>query len=131
MGNRLCSSESEFAKLKADLEEAKAQALAHKKVTEGLNAEKGTLRSQVKQLWKPTLEGKTTLFLLWRWAVMSYCTRPRLFEERSQTRRRRPSLNSKFLRISKMPLVATMSWVSGTSGRELLLPSETSRTGRW
>jgi chromosome segregation ATPase len=50
VGNRLCSSESEFAKLKADLEEAKAQALAHKKVTEGLNAEKGTLRSQVKQL---------------------------------------------------------------------------------
>ncbi len=50
MGNRLFSSESEFAKLKADLKEAKAQALAHKKVTEGLNAEKGTLRSQVKQL---------------------------------------------------------------------------------
>uniref|UniRef100_A0A2N9IA58 Transposase (putative) gypsy type domain-containing protein n=1 Tax=Fagus sylvatica TaxID=28930 RepID=A0A2N9IA58_FAGSY len=50
VGNRLRSLGSELAKLKANLEEAAAQAQAHKKVAEGLKAEKGSLRSQIKQL---------------------------------------------------------------------------------
>uniref|UniRef100_A0A2N9GS59 Transposase (putative) gypsy type domain-containing protein n=1 Tax=Fagus sylvatica TaxID=28930 RepID=A0A2N9GS59_FAGSY len=43
-------SRGELAKLKANLEEATAQAQAHKKAAEGLKAEKGSLRSQIKQL---------------------------------------------------------------------------------
>jgi hypothetical protein len=50
VGNRLRSSGSELVKLKANLEEATTQAQAHKKVAEGLKAEKGSLRSQIKQL---------------------------------------------------------------------------------
>ncbi len=50
VGNRLLLSENKCVKLRAELEEVKAQALAHKKAAEGLSAKKGSLRSQVKQL---------------------------------------------------------------------------------
>ena len=50
VGNKLRSLEDECAKLRAELEQAKAQTLAHEKAVKGFNAERGTLRSQVKRL---------------------------------------------------------------------------------
>jgi hypothetical protein len=60
------------AKLRAELEEAKAQSLAHKKAAEGLSAERGTLRSQVKQL-ETDLKKKDDLLSFWSRNVMSCC----------------------------------------------------------
>ena len=50
VGNRIIVSERESVMLKAELEKAKAQTLSYQEIAEVLNAERGTLKSQVKKL---------------------------------------------------------------------------------
>uniref|UniRef100_A0A2N9IVN3 Uncharacterized protein n=1 Tax=Fagus sylvatica TaxID=28930 RepID=A0A2N9IVN3_FAGSY len=77
------------SKLKANLEEATAQAQAHKKVAEGLKAEKGSLRSQIKQL-EADVKRKDELISALETGRDELLHKTEALQGRSQMQRRRP-----------------------------------------